>query len=195
MTKSRAMLRVCASRVLALPSACPARWACHAVPNKPSTSASTSASTAAAVAVAVARFQIAVHEQVAVGMRYRIGELQEQAQAGFQGQAARGHIDGLAVDEFEDEVGQALFAGTGIQQARDMRMAQPREGLSLLCEAAQHGAAVDASLQQLDRRPALIAAVGAACFKHFTHATDAHGADDFPRAQALAGVGCAFSIF
>ena len=59
-------------------------------------------------------------------------------------------------------------------------------GLAFLREAAQHGGAVHAAHEQLDSRAAFVAAVGAARFERFTHAADAHEADDLRRAQALA---------
>ena len=134
----------------------------------------------------IAGLQIAVHQQVAVGAGHRVGQLQKQRQPGRQRQPTHGFIDGPAVYILQHKVGQALFAGAGIQQAGDVRVAQARQRLALLRKALQHRRAVHAAFKQFDRRPAFVTAVGAARFKHLAHATSADGAHHLPGAQALA---------
>ena len=68
-------------------------------------------------------------------------------------------------------------------------MAEVGQGLALLCKTLQHGGTVHATLEQLDRRTALVAAVSPVGLKHLAHATGTQWPHDLPGAQALAGVG------
>lgn len=70
-------------------------------------------------------------QQVAVGMHNGVGQLQEERQPTLQRRATRAFVDRLAVDELQHEVGQAVVAGAGTQQPRDVRVRQPRQGLAL----------------------------------------------------------------
>ena len=127
-----------------------------------------------------------MHQQIAVGVGDGVGKLQKQVQARLDGQAAHGFVDGHTRNKFHDEIGQAVVAGTGVEQARDVRMAQAREGLTLLRKTPQHRRAVHAAFEQFDGGAAFEAAVGAARFKHIAHAASAHGADDLPGPKTLA---------
>ena len=135
----------------------------------------------------VAGLQVAVHQQVAMGMGHGIGQLQEKPQPCGQRQALHGSVHGLAVHILQHEVRQALIAGASVQQARDVGVAQARQCLALLRKTLQHGNAVHAALEQLDGRAALIAAVGTAGLENLPHAAGADCAHHFPGAQAFAG--------
>ena len=130
-----------------------------------------------------------MHQQVAVGVGHGVGQLQEEVQALSQRQGLYRFIDRLALHVLQHEVGQALFAGTGVQQARDVRVAQARQRLALLGKALQHGGAVHAAFQQLDGGATLVAAVAAARLEDLTHAAGADGPYHLPCAQSLADSG------
>ena len=70
-------------------------------------------------------------------------------------------IDALAVDVLEHEVGLAERRDAGIEEVRDVRMAQPRQDAAFAPEALLAVAADQAGVQQLDRGHALEAAVAA----------------------------------
>ena len=133
----------------------------------------------------VAGFQVAVHQQVAVGVDHGVGQLQEQPQPPLQRQPTHGLVDRAAVHVLQHEVGQSVVAGAGVQQARDVRVAQPRQGLALQGEAPQHRGAVHAALEQLHGGAAVVLAVGPAHLEDLAHAAAADGADDLPGTQAL----------
>ena len=130
-----------------------------------------------------------MHQQVAVGVGHGVGQLQEEMQALSQRQGLYRFIDRLALHVLQHEVGQALFAGTGVQQARDVRVAQARQRLALLGKALQHGGAVHAAFQELDSGATLVAAVAAARLEDLTHAAGADGPYHLPCAQSLADSG------
>jgi hypothetical protein len=136
----------------------------------------------------VAGFQVTVHQQVAVRVRHGVGELQEERQLALQRQLGAGLVDGAALHPFHHEIGQALRAQAGVEQARDVRVIEPRQRLALLRKALQHGRRVHAALEQLDRRLALVGAVGAFGAPHLTHAAAAQQLQQTPGAQAVAGV-------
>jgi hypothetical protein len=77
-----------------------------------------------------------VDDQVGVRVADRFAGLQEQPQAHVQrlrvGAAPVG--DRFAVDVFQRQVG-LVVADAGVEQARDVRMFQPREDLALAGEA------------------------------------------------------------
>jgi hypothetical protein len=72
----------------------------------------------------VARLDIAVHHQVAVGVRHRVAHGNEQTQPRRQIAMvlAAPVRDRLSVDQFDGHVGQQAVEYTSVQQSRDARM-------------------------------------------------------------------------
>ena len=134
----------------------------------------------------VAGLEVAVHQQVAVGMGHRVGQLQKQRQAVFQRTPAHRRVDGLAVHVLHHEVGCAVAVRTCIEQPRDVGVVQPRQGLAFRGKARQHLGRRQSRPQQLGRGASLKAAIGAFNQPHFAHAAFAQWRGQAPRAQALA---------
>ncbi len=134
----------------------------------------------------VAGLQVAVHQQLAVGVGHGVGELQEQRQPRRQRQHGASTVDGLPDHALHHEIGQAVGGESGVQHVRDVRVRHPRQRLLFLRETFQHGGGIHAALQHLDRRLADVGAVGALGQPDVAHATRAQPRDDAPRAQQLA---------
>ena len=128
----------------------------------------------------VARLQVSVHEQHAVRVGHRIGELEEHLQLLRQGQARTGIVNGPAVDEFHHEVGQAVWREAGVEQPRDVGVVQRGQRLLLLSEALQHAHAVHAALEDLDGCAAHIRAVRTVGAVDLAHAPTAEQAVELP---------------
>ena len=59
-------------------------------------------------------------------------------------------VDGKTVDVLHHEIRKALAARAAVEQARDVRMFEPGEDLTLVSKALQHGVAVHAALDEFD---------------------------------------------
>ncbi len=123
---------------------------------------------------------------MAMGVRHRVDQLQEELQPRFQRQRCAGLVDGPALHVLHDEVGQAVGRASGVDEVRDVRVLQARQRLLLLRKAGQHRRAVHAAAQHLDRRLTLVRAVGALGQPDVAHAAGAKHAQQPPRAQRLA---------
>ena len=80
--------------------------------------------------------------------------------------ASQYEIDGQARDEIEHEVRLSAGGHAGIEQARDVRVRQPREDGALALEPRPGGMADQRQVQQLDGHDAADALVGAARAPH-----------------------------
>ncbi len=137
----------------------------------------------------VGRLQIAVDGQLAVCRAHRGQHLQEQADAGMQGQPCHiaPSVDALALHPFQHQVGLALRREAGIEQLRDAWVAQPRQQGALAPKALLHDRVAPPGLEELDGRVALVAAVMAPCAPDLAHAALAHGLVQGQGAHAVAG--------
>ena len=134
----------------------------------------------------VAGLEVAVHQQVAVCVRDRIGQLQEQHQPVVQLQLSAGDIDGPALHPFHHKVGQAVVGDAGVQQPRNVRVRQPGQCLLLLGKARQHRDGVHAALEQFDCGNTLESPVVAPGLEDLAHAARAQRPLQPPSAQLLA---------
>ena len=106
----------------------------------------------------VGRLEVAVDDQVRVCVADGLADLQEQREPRFHA-----HVVGLAVigdrhalDVFQRQVGLALAADAGIEQACDVGVFEAREDLALTGEAQPQVGVGQPGAQQLQRDPALV---------------------------------------
>ena len=111
----------------------------------------------------VARLDVAVHDQVAVGMRHRGQDVVEQREAPFDVEAALVAVagDGLPGDEVEHQVRLPGRRHAGVDEARDVRVRQSRQDGAFALEPLAAGVAQHRPVQQLDGDEAADALVGA----------------------------------
>jgi hypothetical protein len=102
------------------------------------------------------------------------------------GRPFAGPVDGLAVDELHHDEGGARRRGPGIEEACDVRVRQPCQGLPLLRKARQHGSRVQARVQQLDGGAALELAVVARGLPDLAHAAAAQRRHEPPGPEVSA---------
>ena len=138
----------------------------------------------------VAGLEVAVHHQLRMRGGHGLHHVHEQAQARFYIQLAfvTPAVDGLAAHQFQHQIGLAAITAagdTGIEQARDVRVLQPRQDAALALEALAGLRAVQAAVHQLDGGLALVAAVAAPRQPDAGHAAFAQRGLDGPGAQVL----------
>ena len=111
----------------------------------------------------VRRLQVAVDDQVGVGVRDRRLHVEEQPDAVLDAEplVVAVAIDVPAVDVLEDQVRLAGPRYAGVDQPRDVRVRQPREDVAFAPEPVLAFPPEERGVQQLDRGPALEAAVAA----------------------------------
>ena len=111
----------------------------------------------------VRRLQVAVDDQVGVGVRDRRLDVQEQADAILDAEplVVAEAIDVLAVDVLEHQVGLTGARDPGVDQPGDVGVGQPGEDRSLAAEPGLPFPPEERRVQQLDRGAALVAAVAA----------------------------------
>ncbi len=85
----------------------------------------------------VGRFEVAVHHQAGVSVGDRVAHLQEDRELGGKSEAGLRAVavDRHALDILEREVGGAVLGDPAVDQARDVRMLEPRQDLALAFEA------------------------------------------------------------
>ena len=134
-------------------------------------------------------------DQSLVRELHRLAHAQEQGQTPVHGQllAVAVPVDGLALDQFHDQVRQALRGGATVEQPRNVRMIEVRQYLAFGAEPLEHVACVVAGPDELDRDFLLVLRIGAACPVHLPHATaPEQGRDDVgpdaPADPALLGL-------
>ena len=119
----------------------------------------------------VARLDVAVHDEVGVCVGDRLEHVEKQAQARLHAERVlvAVAVDGLPIDVLEHEVRLAIRGDTGVGEAGDVRMRQPREDASFAPEALFARAPHDRDVQQLDRRAPDEPAVAALGQPHASH--------------------------
>ena len=142
----------------------------------------------------VAGLEVAVHHQLRVGGGHRLHHVDEQPQAAFDIEPAvvAPAVDGLAAHQFQHQVGLAAIAVAGhpgVEQARDVRVFQPRQDAAFAFEALAGLGAVQAPVHQLDGGLAVVAAVAAPRQPDAGHAAFTQRRLDGPRAHAVANGG------
>jgi len=131
--------------------------------------------------------EVAVHDEVAVGVADRLQHLQEQRHARAQRQAARVAPvrDRLALDVLQGEPGPALGIHAAIEQARDAVVRQARQDGAFAAEARAQLRAVAGRANALDRH--LLAQLGVIALgqPHHAHAAAPQFAQQAVGAEAL----------
>ncbi len=107
---------------------------------------------AAGVDQHIARFQVAMYHQLRVRILRGRADIDQQFDAGTQIQslAVAPGVDGHAVDEFEGEPWASIGRHTGIDEAGEVGMRQPRKDASLAQKACLHIIEIKAATDQLD---------------------------------------------
>lgn len=85
----------------------------------------------------IAGFEVAVDDEVLVGVVDGGADVAEEAEAGFGGEfvvVAKG-VDGVAFDILHDKVGSSIFGGTAVEEACDVRMIEGGDDLAFAAEA------------------------------------------------------------
>ena len=120
----------------------------------------------------VGRLQVAVDDQVGVGMADGRADLLEHPQAGVQRGVVLTAIvgDRDTVDVLQGEVGQAVVTDAGVQQAGDVGVGEAGQDLPLAAEAPPQLAVGQARAQQLQCDLALVQTVGARGQPDLAHA-------------------------
>src|SRR5579884_2146388 len=117
------------------------------------------------------------------GRAYRQEQLQTFSDRKLAGIAIA--VDGLAFDQFHDEVGKPAFGGAAIEQARDVGMIEAGQYLPFVLEAVDELGALPGAYQ-LDRNLFAELIVGAERAIDLAHATAADLLDDLIGSDALA---------
>ena len=119
-------------------------------------------------------FQIAMHHQPCMSMGDGTRHLQQQAQTLVDTQRALFaiHVNGLALDVFQGEVGSPLGIQTRVVNLRNIRMIEARQNVAFAPHALGQPLR-PADARQLQRYLALEAAVGTRRQPYRAHAADA----------------------
>jgi hypothetical protein len=81
-------------------------------------------------------------------------------------------LNGLALNQLHDEIGSAIFRGTPIEEARNVRMIEAGQNLPLVLEAADHKRRILSPAHHFERDLLAVLIVGADGTIHLTHTTD-----------------------
>ena len=139
----------------------------------------------------IRRFDVAVNDQIAVGMRDGAQNVLEQAYSrpDIQSHALAVGVDGFAFHVLEHQVGLRAFGDPRVQQPRDVRMVEPGEGAAFEPKALFARLADPHGVNELDRHGAFVAAVGAMSAPHAAHAAPARLRVDDIRPDVVADQG------
>src|SRR5215831_2373115 len=123
-----------------------------------------------------------------MGVRNGLGYSQEQAQTGSECQLASRAvaIDAFSLDALEDQVGLAVLAHTGVEQAGDVGMAEAREKTCFVPNLRSSSFAESAAVKKLDGCAAFELAIAPAPEPHVSHAAPAEGTLEGVRTNMLA---------
>src|SRR5665213_1795019 len=136
----------------------------------------------------VGGLQIAVDDEVAVGVGDGFEDVQEEVAAGLdaEGILAAEDVDGAAFYILHGEEGDAVGGGPAVEQAGNIRVIQICEDLALVAEAAQDFLGVHAALDDFEGDLLDVFLVVAEGEIDGAHAAAAYLADDAIGAEALA---------
>ncbi len=97
-------------------------------------------------------FQVAMDDERAMRRLDRVADDQEQLQTLAQAHLVFVHVmrDGLAIDQFQHDIGEAAVGDATFDQTGDARMAQARQRLALPSELFLRLGGIQAARQQLD---------------------------------------------
>jgi hypothetical protein len=137
----------------------------------------------------VRRLEVAVDDELRVGVRHRARDLQEQAQPLGQRQAALEAvgIDAPAVDMFQRQPRLAVGRDPGFVQARDVRVLQRGQDLALARQSLGQAGAPPGAVRQLERHLAALQQVGPLGQPDAAHAAAAQFPDQAVGADGIAG--------
>ncbi len=136
----------------------------------------------------VCRLDVAMHDQVLVGVMDGVADLEEQAQAVFQFVFALAAViqNRLALDVIHHQVGQAGVGCTAVEQPHDVGVVEGGQRLPLLSETVDDLDAFSAAQDQLDGHLLLELLVRARAQENRAHASRADRPDHHVRTQAAA---------
>jgi len=111
----------------------------------------------------VSGLEVAVHDEVAMGVGDGVADLVDQAAALLRAEAAlvAKAVDGQAVDVIHGDPGAAVGSGSGVEQAGDGGVLKRGKDALLAAQALDDGGGVHAALDDLDGDALLEFAVGA----------------------------------
>src|SRR5215217_2562193 len=95
-------------------------------------------------------------------------------------------IDWQPFDVLHYEIRQAVLGCAAVEEARDIRMIEAGEYLSLVTEVAKHRIGIHATLDQLNSDPFFVLFVGTLSQIHAAHPTGADPSQDFVVTDRLA---------
>jgi hypothetical protein len=146
---------------------------------------------AAAVHEHVGRFDVAMDDQVRVGVGDRFKHLEKELEAPLHTEALRIaiFIDRPAFDVFENQVGLTRGCNARIDQARNVRIRQTRENLAFAPEALLAAPPDEAGVEEFQGGPALEAAVAPMREPDVAHPALADQRIERVRAEDLPGDG------
>ena len=140
----------------------------------------------------VRRFEVTMHDEVGVRVRHGGENIEKELDASFHAKRVLVAIaiDWQAVDVLEHQVRLRRRRYAGVDEARDVRMAEPREQAALALEslfAARRAGAHQRQIEQLDGGAALEPSVRAFREPDAPHAALADGRDEPVRADTMSG--------
>ncbi len=140
-------------------------------------------------------FQVAVDDQVLVGVLHRVADVLEQAEAFFDGEAfcVAECVDRLAVDVFHHEKRQAVRRDAAVEEAGDVGMVECGEQAAFLEEAVADILRVEPAADDL-QGDAQFQIVGAAREPDRAHAPATEPFFDFVDADSVAVLGAVFFV-
>ena len=126
-------------------------------------------------------------DEVLVRVCHRLADADEERDPPGDGQAAivAPAVDALALDVLEHQVALAGRRDAGVEQPGDVGMIEPAEQSTLAREALVRTGVGRGQAHQLDRRQAVVQAVGSARQPDLAHAAAAEQALDQPGAEAM----------
>ena len=136
----------------------------------------------------VRRLEVAMNDQLAVRVRYGRNCVDEQPHARFDAERVRSTvvIDALAVDVLQHQELVAVVGRASVEQARDVRMAEPREQAAFVTEAICDSRSGDEPVEELDGAAAFEPPVAARGEPNLAHAAAADQPIERVRADLLA---------
>src|SRR6185369_4728591 len=137
-------------------------------------------------------FEIPMHDELAVRVRDRVGDLEEQAQPLPQAETVRRAVlvDRSSLDVLEREIRLPLRGDTGIVEPSDVRMRERGENLALASEALGETPVPRGEMRQLQRDRSIENSVGALRQPDGAHAAAAELAYQPIRTDRVASASC-----